>query len=265
MKRLLSITAVAAGISLGTLAPAQAAGFTLDFDTDANGNPLNANQLDGAGSNGFSTTADNIGDLWSSLGITITDNKSAPLGLFNSNCLPKGGVSNDGFTAPCNTSRRNGDPDLATGNGAYKGVTYNTAPQGNVLILEENAGNGTPDDIASGGTIRFSFNRALLSSVKLDQIGIIDDARGKIRVNFLDGTKLVQTITNREENELQFFNINADKQVKDFEVSFKGSGAISGVAFSELKSVEPVPEPMTILGSVVAVGMGAGLKRLRKR
>jgi hypothetical protein len=159
----------------------------------------------------------------------------------------------------------NGDNDLATGKGSYGKISYDTEAQGNALIFEENPGNGTPDDTARGGEIRFDFNRTLLSSVKIDKIGIVDDAQGEIIVNYTDGSQFFQTITNSKENQLQFFNPDS-KQVQDFVVKFNGSGAISGVVFSEFNPVgEPtdVPEPMAGLG-LLLVG-GYGLKVMRSR
>ena len=240
---------------------AQAATFNLDFETTLDGRTLNARRIDGPGQFGYSTTAGNVNEIWEDAGITITTSgTSAPLGLFQSNCLPRRGVSNDGFTTRCNRSNSLGDPDLATGNGSYGDITYDTAPQGNVLIFEENPGNRTPDDIASGGTIRFDFDRRVLSSVKIDEIGLIDDVRGSIFVKYLDGTTdFRQNISVSEENALTFFS-PTDGQVDYFTVSFNGSGALSGVVFSEFKQV---PEPMTILGTLTAGVFGFIAKRKR--
>lgn len=234
---------------------AQAASFNLDFETDAFGNALDAKALDTHSKNGRI----DIGQLWADLGITITGSKSggAPLGLFNTNCAPKGGTSNSGFTVACEEGR-NGDNDLATGKGSYGNISYDTQAQGNALIFEENPGNGTPDDTAKGGEIRFDFNRSLLSSVKIEKIGILDDAQGEITVNYMDGSQFVQSITNAKENQLQFFNPD-NKQVQDFVVKFNGSGAISGVIFSEFNPIgEPadVPEPMAGLGLLLVGGYG---------
>lgn len=261
----LFLPAVLVGLSLASgaiAAPAQANSFTLDFETDADGNALDAQLLDGAGQNGFSTTNDNIGDIWSSIGITITDDSNAPLGLFNSNCVAAGGTSANGFTTACNINNSLGDPDLATGTGSYGNISYDSDPQGNLLIFEENAGNGTPDDTSSGGTIKFDFDLDnILSSVKLQEIGIVDDASGTLTVNFLDNTTFTQTIDIDNENELKFFSLSdADqaKEIRDFSVQFNGSGGITGVAFAEFKKI---PEPMTLWGIAVVAGAGLGLKR----
>jgi hypothetical protein len=285
---LLNRTKVAASTLLilgavgGTLTTpsASANDFVLDFETDSQGNSLNTisswtnpNQLDTHG-NGNRV---NVGDLWKDIGITITGNRNAPLGLFNSNCKPyDDGISLSGFTQACGTSTQNGDDDLATGEGYYKEVRngfeyngqdyryyYNTDPQGNVLIFEENPGNGTPDDTSNGGEIFFNFDRSKLERVVIESIGIIDDAKGEIFVEYMDGSTFSEAINLRDENELKFFNPD-QKDVKNFMVKFNGSGAVTGVTFAEYKKTPaPVPEPAGLLGLAIAGGFGA--RTLRKR
>jgi hypothetical protein len=282
---LLNRTKVAASTLLilgavgGTLATpsASAYDFVLDFETDSQGNTLDANQLD---THGNGNRVD-VGNLWSDIGITITGDPkrgNAPLGLFNSNCKPyDDGVSLDGFTQACGTSKDNGDDDLATGQGFYNEKSngdftyggqnykygYNTDPQGNVLIFEENPGNGTPDDTGIGGEIFFNFDRSKLERVVIESIGIIDDAKGEILVEYMDGSTFSETINIRNENELKFFNPD-QKDVKNFMVKFNGSGAVTGVTFAEFKQTPaPVPEPAGLLGLAIAGGFGA--RTLRKR
>jgi hypothetical protein len=271
-----------------TTPSASANDFVLDFETDAQGNTLDANQLD---THGNGNRVD-IGNLWSDIGITITGNPNdnAPLGLFNSNCKPyDDGISLSGFTQACGTSTSNGDDDLATGEGYYGqdrngsfrydvngngriqrnserfNYYYNTVPQGNVLIFEENPGDGIPDDKGGSYARRmvFDFDREKIEEVVIGSIGIIDDATGKIRVNYTDNTWFEQEITNAGENDLRFFNPD-QKDVKDFWVEFNGSGAVSGVTFAKFKEKPaPVPEPTGLLG--LAIAGGFGVRTLRKR
>ena len=238
----------------------------LDFETDAQCNALDAQLLDTHSPGNSLGDRIDVGQLWSDIGITITgkSRNNDPLGIFNSNCKPHNGTSVSGFSTPCGTSNANGDNDLATGKGSYGGISYDTDPQGNVLIFEENPGNGTPDDTARGGTIQFDFDRTKLSSVKLESIGILDDAKGWITINYMDGSLFEQEITNTEENELRFFSpgdLNLDKDVKKFTVRFTGSGAVSGVTFAELKST---PEPASLLGLAAVGGVGVGTWRKRR-
>jgi hypothetical protein len=288
-----------------TTPSASANDFVLDFETDAQGNSLrnydptlpgtNPNQLDTHGSG----DRVDIGSLWSDLGITIRGERErnnefvsydSPLGLFNSNCKPSDdGISLSGFTQACGTSTQNGDDDLATGEGYYGqdrngsfrydvngngsiqrnserfNYYYNTVPQGNVLIFEENPGDGIPDDKGGSYARRmvFDFDREKIEEVVIGSIGIIDDATGKIRVNYTDNTWFEQEITNAGENDLRFFNPD-QKDVKDFWVEFNGSGAVSGVTFAKFKEKPaPVPEPTGLLG--LAIAGGFGVRTLRKR
>ena len=132
-----------------------------------------------------------------------------------------------------------------------------------MLIFEENPGNGTPDDTAIGSEIFFNFDRTKLQEVVIESIGIIDDAKGEILVEYMDGSTFSETIHISDENELQFFNPD-QKDVKNFMVKFNGSGAVTGVTFARLKEVPAsVPEPAGLLGLAIAGGFSA--RTLRKR
>lgn len=279
MKSQIACLAASVALVLTTaIAPAQASSFTLDFNTAPDGTALNPYQLDSLsgqtlGTQTFSTSSGNIGNIWKSIGIGIgaIDSK-APLGLFNTNCLPYSsdgtpGRSVDGFTQPCNLDNRDGDPDLATGAGSYNAVSYDTVPQGNALIFEETPGIGLPDDTTYGGTIQFDFDlETVLASVKLSQVGIVDNTEGTLVVNFIDGSSVTKTLNNNRENQLQFFNLSDTEQmkvVKNFSVAFNGSGAVTGVVFSEFQQREKIPEPTVLWGVLAATGIGFGYKRGR--
>jgi hypothetical protein len=262
LKYLGQLIAVAGGLMVWLAGqPVQAASFTLDFEMDPLGNDLDPLVLDSSNS-----TVD-IGSLWSSIGITIsTANTNAPLGLFDSNCLPQGGTSHNGFTVPCNTSPSLGDPDLATGNGSYGSISYNTPPQGNLLILEENPGNGIPDDTANGGTILFTFDRTVLNSVKIGEIVFVDDAQGSIKVFFLDGSFEERFFDIDDENGLFSATNFADKEVESFSINFDGSGGIGAIVFTDFdRYPEAIPfETKGEWGALVACGL-LGLLRLKKQ
>lgn len=264
LKRLSQFTLIATAL-VACLAgqPVQAVSFTLDFETDALGNDLDPMTLD---THAQGNRVD-IGSLWSSIGIDIsTADTTAPLGLFNSNCLPQGGTSANGFTVPCNTSPGDGDPDLATGQGSYGNISYDTEPQGNLLILEENPGNGIPDDTATGGTIIFDFDRTVLASVTIGEIVFVDDASGSIKVFFLDGTFEQRLFDIDDENELFSVADFSRKEVKSFEINFDGSGGIGVIVFSDFdQQPEGIPfETKGEWGAVVACGL-FGLLRLKKQ
>lgn len=239
-----------------------ATGYALDaYDLDKN----SGQTIDGTK---YSTKIGNIGDIWGEYGITINAlandgiaaNK-APLGLFNSACKPKGGTSDSGFTANCEIGRH-GDNDLATGKGSYKNSTinYDTLDQGNLLIFEENEGNGTPDDTAKGGT--FLFNIDADKQWTIDQIAIVDDAQGQITYTYRDGTQSSEDISIAGENELKFFSAAENKAISQVAVQFDNSGGIGGLRFREVQPPIPrVPEPASVVGLLVVGGLASRLRR----
>jgi hypothetical protein len=247
--------------------------FILDFEVDGRGNALDANDLDTHGANDRT----DIGSLWSNLGITIEGkDTSAPLGLFNTNCRPVDARNiSSQFTDPCGVDWNLGDNDLATGTGSYRRnrrspkISYDTTPQGNALIFEENPGNGTPDDTGSGGTIVFHFDLMnKLDEAILDKAFFIDDARGTIAIEYEDEKDpWSQAFRIDGENEVKEFMLGAEGETRNatkLSVTFDGSGAIGGLKFRSLKEKPaPVPEPAGLLGLAIAGGFGA--RTLRKR
>ena len=251
-------------------------GLVVDGDTTNAGKTLKAHRLDGAGkgyqwANGEkrSTTNGNIGSIWEDFGITITglNNSqaalnSAPLGLFNSNCAPNGGTSESGFSFACAKSRSHGDNDLATGKGSYDNVSYDTQAQGNLLIFEENAGDGVADDTSRGGT--FLFDIANDKNWTVEHIGVVDDAKGKITYTYRDGSQSTESINIDGENELHYFTAAQEKAIANIAVQFNSSGGISGLRFREVESRAYVPEPAAVLGLVAFGSVGTRLKRQRQ-
>ena len=260
--------------SIITTTPVSAQGFLLDFNNDPQGNPIDAIAID---SESDANRID-VGSLFNSLGIDIsTSGTNAPLGVFNSNCLPFNndgtpGTSNNGFTQPCNINGGTGDPDLATGQGSYNNITFDTEPQGNLLILEENPGNGIPDDIGSGGSIIFDFDRSILSRVIVGDITFVDDAAGNVEINFLDGgTDVIVPFDLEEENQLfsisEIFNVNNlfNREVNNITINFDGSGGLASLFFTEFEFAPiEVPETSNIFGLFVMVGLGVILKNNSK-
>jgi len=260
--KLLVSVAGAALLAFGWSETTRAAQFTLDFETAPDGSALDPYAID---THGDGDRVD-VGSIWSSVGIDITAlDTDAPLGLFNSNCKPNGGVSDNGFTAPCNTSNSAGDPDLATGGGSYvldgDTITYNTEPQGNLLILEENPGDGIPDDMVRGGTISFDLNEKIVLDAVLQEFVFVDNVSGSIELFFTDGTSALTNFDVANENDLFVLTAPSDKSLASFDVNFDGSGGIGAVVFSEYQAV---PEGETLFGMVVAGGLLGALK-LRQR
>ena len=190
---------------IGGLVTADSAqAFTLDFSNpavfDANGIgvidtgvSLDPDLLDGAGQsidlndgNGattFGTTAaggnSNVADLFAPIGIDITFSEADGVGLFNSLCDSPGQLQ-------CSFGGGLGDPDLATG------PAFGTTPRDNLLINEENSGNGVPDDFGSGGDLAIIFDQGgAVNNVLIESITIVDDVEAEITVNFTDSTTQV--------------------------------------------------------------------------
>ena len=264
---------IGAAGSVLTAPAAYANSFVLDFETDSQGNILDANHLDGHGTG----PRTDIGDLWKDIGITITGDPNwgnAPLGLFNTNCIPVDArnISSDfdpATTPLCGVNRNLGDNDLATGKGSYDGISYLSKPQGNALIFEENPGNGTPDDTSKGGTIEFHFDLVnQLDEVILGSAFFIDDSRGKIVVTYEDNENPWERRFKVDgENEVRKFALGArdeTRNAKKLAITFDGSGAIGGLKFRSFKEKPAsVPEPTGLLGLAIAGGFGA--RTLRKR
>lgn len=239
--------AAAAPAKAQSLAPVPGQSYTVNFDTDAAGNPLSAGT--------------NISNQWQDYGLTIsnadTDPNALDLMLFNSNCGPDFGIACSG-----------GDTDLATG------PFFGTAPQGNVLIISEDGDSSNPDDNANGGTITFSFTDA----VSLNQLAILDfddqdRGEGYIRAFTVDGLAGEYKMSegnllnpaypgNNSIREYDFSGL-APESITSLEVVFPGSGAVSYLAFTGPS--EEVPEPLTVLGLVTSGGFLAAARQKRRR
>ncbi len=283
---------------------AQAQSFTLDFGDAATGfdgsgnvtlgDSLDANLLDGAGQTiggtPFSTTTGNVGNIFDPIGITITSGNT--VGLFNSVCTPfspSGAVNNSAPSgAPiCEPGgNNNGDDDLATGNitNSSGGQLFNTTPQGNLLIVEEGAGNGVPDDRGSG-TLNLSFAQgSVLENVVLDSITFVDDVRATVTVNFTDMTSESTVIDFRNanpitsgvgtlENGAEFVagdnavgvigGFDDMRNVDNLSIAFSSSGGIGEFAFSEFT---PVPFEFSPGLGLLLSGVGLfGLKIAKRK
>ena len=132
---------------------------------------------------------------------------------------------------------------------------------GNALIISEDNDSTDPDDSSRGGTISFNFNRL----VRLEQFGLLDiDENNNVEITtFADtaGTQKIQqfSVQGAGNNETQTVTGFNNTLVQRLDVYLPGSGAVDNIAY------EPVPEPLTILGSATALGMGGLLKRQHSR
>ena len=170
-----------------------------------------------------------------------------PLRLFNSDCVAR-------------TTRNNplpkctgGDTDLATG------AAFGTAPEGNVLIIQEdnshqqrNQGKdgdeklGDPDDDVRGGSITFTFRRAV-EVLSLGMLDFDDQDRGEGFVRAytnLEDTTAALTLklsdiapTNEKflgDNSLRKLDGFGNAMFQKLVVEYPGSGAITHLEFQEV-------------------------------
>jgi len=147
-----------------------------------------------------------------------------------------------------------GDTDLFFP--ASKGFNF-----GNALIISEDNNSADPDDSQKGGTISFNFNRL----VRLEQFGLldIDESNNVTITTYADADRNQQvqqfSVQGAGDNETQTVTGFNDTRVQRLDVFLPGSGAVDNIAY------EPVPEPLTILGSATALGFGGLLKRQHSR
>ena len=241
----------------------------IDFDEnvgvslEAEDNPLNGGQK--------------LDNLWADYGLEM-DSDINELWLFDSNCKPKNGSSQNGFTNTCTGN----DPDLATGQGTNNNVAYNTEEQGNVLIIQEN--NGQPDDYANlqnPGTISFIFTDE--EGVDFNNIGLLDfDDPGEAIFNFTfingdtqefifesDDDENVTLLSEDGEgnpltgdNSLRIYDFDFSQNITKLDLTLAGSGAVSHLDY-ERNLKKKVPESGSILGLVFGTVAVAGIKRKR--
>lgn len=280
------ISATVALTTIGALAPsAEAANFTLDFDSGVDGGDVLMN------SNGTLVT-----DQWADWGLTnisgINDRhgNAAKLNLYD-------------------TTSWGQDQDLRTNTYWKSGnkIDPGTPEQGNVLIIqEENNSNKNyfnnndvyrPDDEAAGGFIDFDFAEAV--AFKSFSMLDIDDNGGGITVQgtLADGSYLnididalmaehhntngtdasaqgtsvslngvTMTQVGRLQGDNSMFRFDVDQAfLTNVKFSYPGSGAISGLEWSTGEE-EPrdIPEP-SAMGGLLMLGFVGSRKYLKRK
>lgn len=170
---------------------------------DWNSSASVVNPIDG---NGTGSTIPNyygipVNNFWRGLGIQLVTGNTLSL-LDSHDYFLNDGVAGDvgnirgGLGGPGG----DGDNDNLTGNdpdvdAAKESSTSsgNTAPtalaMGNVLVNEENAGDGIPDDAGNGGAIRFEIDdenayRGISVQAQLANFAFVDDTKGEIKLVF---------------------------------------------------------------------------------
>lgn len=300
-KNLLIILACSSGLGLlPTFASAvKAADFTLDFDNNANGDPINfMGNPDLAVGNWEDVASTKITDQWKNdFGVTISafekisydsnghyDNSNLDDALHGAvlfNTDPNY-YSEDSDARRGNDEFKGGfDTDLLAGTDLLTGKKYlnvGGTPQdlGNVLIIQERKNLSKTDDEAGGGILRFDFEELVdLTSIDLldvDDFGsrgtqIVftaygeDDKLGtwKFDQEALDDGTAEQLSDDAGDNSLYRFNFE-QSGVQRLEVLYPGSGAIAALRWQESQPPASIPEPASVVGLLAIAGLGLRLK-----
>jgi len=185
---------------------------SIDFDTDAGGNPLAAGTI--------------VAEQWSDWGVHVTTSNptSHPVMIFDSS-NPTGedpdlGTPNADFGGP------------GIGNGGKSGTPgENNLSLGKILIISEDNNPSDPDDNSDGGTITFTFDEP----TPVDEVHILDIEETGSKVKAYNavsgGTKLAEVYMQiYGDNSFQVVPVNASG-VRRLEIFFKGSGGVAAVVF----------------------------------
>lgn len=197
---------------------AQATGcHQIDWETDCMGNPF---------PEGLYVPS----NAYDCIGLTVTNNETLPLVLFNS-AAPTGNDPDLG-TPSENCPTCNAPMSCpGTSNNPNGGLT-NCVPQGLILITEENPVDANMDGLEDNpddhnvSDVTFSF----VNPVTINTLSFVDDSQGTITFTFADGSTQTTTLTGGLDNDVytQIFN-NSD--VTDIRVELTSSGAVSIVDF----------------------------------
>lgn len=189
---------------------------TIDFETDAAGNPLVKGQV--------------IDNEWAAWGVTVSATANpggtGPAMIFDS-AVPTGGDTDLGTP-----NQSFGGPGVGAG-GASGMPGANAVALGKVLIISEDGSSNDPDDNANGGVIKFTFGQPL----RVDQVEILDidddEAGGTVKAyDAVSGGTLLATgdMLGLGDNSFQIVPLNATG-VRRLEVTFPSSGAVPAITF----------------------------------
>ena len=121
---------------------------------------------------------------------------------------------------------------------------------GKALIISFDNNSVIPNDSQIGGVITFDFKTPVI----FNGFNLLDDEEESTTVSLFNGATLVQSIggiVGPGDNSAIFVGGFTTAPVTRVEIDLPGSGAIDNIQF------EKVPEPLTILGSGMALGFGA--------
>jgi len=128
---------------------------------------------------------------------------------------------------------------------------------GNVLIISQNNNSDSPNDSRFGGTLTFDFSEPIF----LNSIAYLDgDENIPATFETFNGSTLVDSLSSLGAGDNQFITVDgfSNTKVTRLEVDLPGSGAVDNITYA-------VPEPLTILGSSMALGFGALFKKQQSK
>lgn len=193
----------------------------IDFETDANGNPLPAGTV--------------IDEEWAAWGVHVTsDNQSARPAMIFDSANPTGndwdlGTPHQDFGGP------------GIGDGGAAGMPgANSVAQGNLLIINEDTDASDPDDWAGGGTLSFTFDQ----DMRVDQLSIVDieeGTGGNYAAAFdINGNPIGQPIMlGLGDNSAQTLVMGVDG-VRRLDIVLDTSGSVSGIIFCQTEAPDLV-------------------------
>ena len=190
--------------------------------------------------------------------VTGVMTKNATLGVFSQRNVnqnfPNAGEPRDLmiFDTDCGPGVNcSADPDLNFG-GQF----------GKALIISFDNNSAIPNDSQIGGVITFDFKMPVV----FKGFNLLDDEEEFTTVSLFNGGNLVQSvagIVGPGDNQAIFVDGNGVETfttalVTRVEIDLPGSGAIDNITYN-------VPEPLTILGSTMALGFGALFKKQQSK
>ena len=231
--------------------------FLPDFNNDRQGNPIKTIGID---SQREGIDCLDMGSMDNSLPINISARVATDsLGFFNNNCLHFNSnntlaTSNNEFAQLCNTNDATKDYDLAMGQNNYNNITFNSQPQGNLLILEENLRDSILDKTDEDPFIMANFDCNTSSSVILGDNTFINKIERNIEINFINRKEDTVLLYNlMEENQLFFISeiINPFEDIAD-QINLL---SINKEITSNSNTNIPEPSPLIGIGMMVTLGL----------
>ena len=194
-----------------TAISAQTGCYELDWEIDCSGNPFDE---------GFYVTP----DAYDCIGVTITNNSSLPIVLFNSSA-PTGGDTDLGTPSSNCPSCTGSCPGQS--NNANGGLT-NCVDQGLVMITEENPSDNNGDGLEDNPDDYFEsdYTFSFAAPVTISTLDFIDDSMGEIVFTYSNGSTSTVPLLGGLDNDV-YSQVFSESDVISMQIILTTSGAIS--------------------------------------